>query len=116
MLENLSKIFFKWSVLAENSRQHDWVQKRALRIVFPDKSFSKAMQMAGLTALKERRERLCIKYVDRLQDHSLSLLLLKVEQVDHGYHLRVKKPTRILYGDRKVCRTERSSQFLTFKF
>ena len=48
--------------------------------------------MAGLTTLKERRERLCVKYVDRLQDHSLSLLLQKVEQVGHGYQLRVKKP------------------------
>ena len=48
--------------------------------------------MAGLTTLKERRERLCAKYVDRLQDHSLSLLLPKVEQVGHGYQLRVKNP------------------------
>ena len=55
--------------------------------------------MAGLTTLKERRERLCVKYVDRLQDYSLSFLLLKVEQVDHGYQLRVKRPGRILYGD-----------------
>ena len=72
--------------------------------------------MAGLTTLKERRERLRVKYVDRLQDRSSSLLFPKVEQVGHGYQLRVEKPTRILYGDRKVCRTERSSQFLTFKF
>ena len=49
------------------------------------------MQMAGLTTLKERRER-CAKYVDRLQDHSLSLLLPKVEQVGHRYQLGVKKP------------------------
>ena len=87
-----------------------------LRIIFPDASYSKAMQMAGLTTLKECRERLCVKYVDRLQDHSLSLLLPKVEQVGHGYQLRVKKPTRILHGDQKVCRTKQSSQFLTFKF
>ena len=92
------------------------VHKRALRIIFPDASYSKAMQMAGLITLKERRERLYVKYVDRLQDHSLSFLLPKVEQVDHGYQLKVKKPTRILYGDRKACRTERSSQFLTFTF
>ena len=92
------------------------VQKRALRIIFPDAIYSKAMLMAGLITLKERRESLCVKYVDRLQDISLSFLLPKVEQVDHGYQLTVKRPTRILYGDRKVCRTERSSQFLTFKF
>ena len=92
------------------------VQKRALRIIFPDASYSKATQMADLTTLKERREGLCVKHVDRLQDHSLSFLLPKVERVGHGYQLRVKKPTRILYGDRNVCRTERSSQFLTFKF
>ena len=54
------------------------VQKRALCIIFPDASYSKAMQMAGLTTLKERRERMCVKYVDRLQNHSLSLLLPKV--------------------------------------
>ena len=92
------------------------VQKRALHIIFPDASYSKAMQMAGLTTLKERRERLCVKYMHRLQDHSLSFLLPKVEQVDHEYQLRVKRRTRILYGDRKVCRTEWSSQFLSFKF
>ena len=85
------------------------MQKRALRIIFPDASYSKAMQMVGLIILKERRERLCVKYVDRLQDHSFSFLLPKVEQVDHGYQLRVKRHTRILYGDRKVCRAERSS-------
>ena len=78
------------------------VQKRALRIIFPDASYSNPMQMAGLITLKERRERLCVKYVDRLQDHSVSFLLPKVEQVDYGYQIRVKRPTRILYGDRKV--------------
>ena len=45
------------------------VQKRGLRIIFPDASYSKAMQMADLTTLKERREGLCVKHVDRLQDH-----------------------------------------------
>ena len=47
--------------------------------------------MAGLTTLKERRERLSVKYVDRLQDHLLSLLLPKVQQVGHGYKLKSKK-------------------------
>ena len=63
------------------------VQKRALRIIFPDASYSNPMQMAGLITLKERRERLCVKYVDRLQDHSVSFLLPKVEQVDYGYQI-----------------------------
>ena len=39
------------------------VHKRALRIIFPDARYSKAMQMAGLTTLKKRRESLCVKYV-----------------------------------------------------
>ena len=74
-----------WQNIPEHLQEKiERVQKRALRIIFPDAGYSKAMQMAGLITLKERRERLCVKYVDRLQDHSLSFLLPKVEQVDHG--------------------------------
>ena len=72
---SLIRAIFEYAVPAwQNIPDHlqekiERVQKRALRIIFPDASYSKATQMAGLITLKERRERLCVKYVDRLQDH-----------------------------------------------
>ena len=88
--------------------------ERELHIILSDASYSKAMQMAG--HLKNVERGCVLNTWTGFKTISLSLLLPKAEEVGHGYQLRVKKPTRILYGDRKVCRTERSSQFLTFKF
>ena len=56
------------------------VQKRALKIIFPEaETYTEALQLAQLTTLADRRKDLCFKYMDKMKkrDHPLFHLLPK---------------------------------------
>ena len=67
------------------------VQKRALKIIFPTaESYTEAVQLAQLKTLAERRDDLCMKYMERMKcsDHPLKHLLPRpVADICH-YNLR----------------------------
>ena len=54
------------------------LQKRALKIILPTaESYTEALEVAQLKALAERRDDLCMKYMERMKcsDHPLNHLL-----------------------------------------
>ena len=56
------------------------VQKRALKIIFPEaETYTEALQLGQLTTLADRREYSCFKYTDEMKqsDHPLVHLLPK---------------------------------------
>ena len=67
------------------------LQKRAFKIIFPTaESYTEALQLAQLKTLSERRDDLCMKYMERMKcsDHPLNHLLPRpVADICH-YNLR----------------------------
>ena len=67
------------------------VQKRALKIIFPEaETYTEALQLAQLTTLADRREYLCFKYMGEMKqsDHPLVHLLPKPVVNSCHYDLR----------------------------
>ena len=66
------------------------VQKRALKIKYPNSSYSQALSLANETTLSNRREILCHKFMaERMdtRDHPLSCLVSTVVQRTNPYIL-----------------------------
>ena len=64
------------------------VQKRAMRIIFPDKNYNCALVDAGLPPLAERRAALCKKLFNAICEESNSLNYLVPKPRDTGYKTR----------------------------
>ena len=93
------------------------IQKRALHIIYPCRSYLDALNITNLTSLKERRTQLCCKYIRKMSqnDHSIHFLIPKTSTSGHSYSLRSGHNTRnIVYGDKSCCRTQRSGSFISF--
>ena len=68
------------------------VQRRALRIIFPDLSYSKALETCGLQTLRERREMLTTTLFNNIvKDLHHNLHKLLPERSTHMYNLRKKR-------------------------
>ena len=61
----------------EQSDKIEHLQKRALRIAYPDQEYKGAMEIAGLIPLHQRREARCLNFFTNLkkEDHKLHYLL-----------------------------------------
>ena len=66
------------------------IQKRAMRIIFPLDVCNEALSALFLTTLNERRIHLFQVYTARSQNENnpFHLILPKLEEVQHNYHLR----------------------------
>ena len=81
---------FHTNLPAYLSDQIERVQKRVLRILFPEVWYSKALEDAGLKTLFHRREELCsslFKQVVKSDQHKLAGLL-PVHNDSEGYNFR----------------------------
>ena len=81
------------------------VQKRALRILFPEKHYSDALSCANVTCLDVRREELCLKVWHNIQSvpaSRLHHLLPPMHTISQPYNLRNTRKTSL-----PKCRTER---------
>ena len=79
------------------------LQKRAMKIIYPELSYTKALEISGLLTLYDRREAIAAKLFNEIyanQSHSLHELFPSKYQP--GYYLREKR-TFI----RPSCKTER---------
>ena len=78
-----------------------------MRIIFPTYDYNEALSALSLTTLNERRVYLCQFYVVRLQNenHPLHIILPKLEEVQHDYHLKSGASYRL----RPICKTKRPS-------
>ena len=76
------------SLTATLSKKLEGIQKRALRIVFPDLSYSEALTQAHLTTLHDRRDKLCRRFFHSIMSPTHKLhSLLPNQRVIH-YSLR----------------------------
>ena len=96
------------------------IQRRALRIIYPEaESYDQSLRVAKLETLASRRISLCTKYMNKIktsESHPLHKLLPRKHNRDIGYHLRGKQDETYLFHNHTACRTNRSEDFLMFKY
>ena len=65
------------------------IQTRALKSIFPGKSYNDILNDIGLRTLRERREILCIKHLTEIQGsaHKLNGLLPTLRSIEYDYRL-----------------------------
>ena len=88
------------------------LQKRAMKIIYPELSYAKALELSGLPTLYDRRESIAAKLFDEIcanQSHSLHKLL--PSRYQPSYYLRGKR-TFI----RPKCKTERCKNSFLLSF
>ena len=88
------------------------VQKRALKIIYRNSSYSQALSLANETTLSNRREILCHKFMAEMtdtRDHPLSCLVSTAVQRTNPYNLRPGSSRPLS----KFIRTKRSENFFT---
>ena len=93
------------SITAYLNDKIERAQKRALRILFPEKHYSDALSCANVTRLDVRRERLCLKVWHNIQavpDSRLHHLLPPTRTISQPHNLRNTRKTSL-----PKCRTER---------
>ena len=93
------------------------VQKRPL--VFPaDESYTEALGQANLPTLKERREDLCCKYMEKMKsrDHPLFKSLPWPVAGTCNDKLRKNSEKFVLFNGSITCRTKRADSFFTFRY
>ena len=90
------------------------IQRRALRIIFPNSSYQQALDLTNLSTLANRRILLCKKLMADMRDesHPISFLAPKVTTRNISYQLRSGNTT----APKTMKRTKRANDFFTFRF
>ena len=90
------------------------IQRRALRIIFPNSSYQQALDLTNLSTLANRRILLCKKLMADMRDesHPISFLAPKVTTRNISYQLRSGNTT----APKTMKRTKRANYFFTFRF
>lgn len=90
------------------------IQKRALRIIYPNLSYSEALEHTGLLSLNDRRKNACQKFVDGIRPGNPIFPLIhgRSETFTAPYSLRSGSVKRYT----KTVRTDRFSSFVTVRF
>ena len=86
-----------------SSKDLERLQKRAMKVIYPELSYAKGLELSGLLTLYDRREAIAAKLFDEIcanQSHSLHKLLSSKYQP--SYSLREQR-TFV----RPKCKTER---------
>ena len=105
----IGKIFARWH-LAIHQLRFERIQRRAFRIIYPDLSYSVALETVGLPKLHERREKISIDLFDEIvcnPTHSLHSLL--PQRKSCKYALRRKSDFTLA-----LCKTERLKKSFIF--
>lgn len=71
-------------------REIESIQKRALKIIYPDQEYHQSLEQCKLTTLKERRDQLCVKFFEKMKDPSHKLHNLVPEEKVYKHNLRSK--------------------------
>jgi hypothetical protein len=94
------------------------VQRRALKIIFPDLDYFQVLESSKLLQLSNRRDRICESFM--VQQRKSSSVLSKIINTNYepkitpSYSLRSQ--SRRLNNVQTIVRTNRFSQFVTNKF
>ena len=92
------------------------VQRRALRIIYPDLSYDEALVKAGLQTLSMRRNYICKDFIDKIRSNGstrnplTNIVHKSPPSHEHEYCLRSERPTM------RTARTERFNNFITIKY
>ena len=65
------------SLTEEQSKDIERIQRRGMKIIFPEKTYEQAMIECGMETLENRREKMCIKLINDMKGliHKLNELL-----------------------------------------
>ena len=101
MLEYAAPVWHPGLTLAQ-SKTLESIQKRVLKIVYPEESYNEALELSNLTLLSDRRSNLCKKLFHSMQDanHKLNHLLV----MRHGNEYQLRNPNKY---ELPICRTDR---------
>ena len=74
-----------WSSVERHKTYNHIIQKRALRIIFPDLDYAAALEKTGFETLEKSRDNICRNFFKKmtLPGSTLSDLLAKKEQTKH---------------------------------
>ncbi len=98
------------------SNEIESVQKRALKIIFPEcESYAEALNFAQLPTLTARRDRICQKYMAKMKRENHPLLPIPVVP-DYDINLRQYTDRSYLFNNVTDCRTIKAQSFFTFKY
>ena len=90
------------------------IQRRALRMIFPNSSYQKALDQANLTSLADRRILICKKLMADLRNESTPISFLAPQVMTRSI------PYQLRSGNTKstttMKRTKRVNDFFTFRF
>ena len=65
------------------------IQKRALRIIYPEQTYKDALLLAGITKLETRREDLCLKTLTKItRGGLLTQYVTQTRSNEHNYFIR----------------------------
>lgn len=83
------------AITEEQQAMLESVQKRAMKIIYPDMDYPSALQKSSLCPLKIRRNKLCLKFFKKMQNPNCAIHdILPVEHSSH-YSLRQNKKYRL---------------------
>lgn len=71
-------------ITKEQSKEIERIQKRALRVIYKEDDYDKALRIANIESLEKRRDRMCIELIKKManSDHRLhNLLPMKVHEI-----------------------------------
>ena len=80
------------------------IQRRAMRIIFPNLSYCEALNKAGIPTLSERRDSLSIKLFEDIVSNEHHKLANLLPQMSSSYARRLRNKRRF---NTPVCRTDR---------
>ncbi|CAB4016967.1 RNA-directed DNA polymerase from transposon BS [Paramuricea clavata] len=107
-----------WATLSSTlSNEIESIQRRALKIIYPDLSYADALDTTGFDTLIDRRGDACKSFVQKLKDHKstfrnplVNILKETPYEPVHNYCLRNSNPPAPLIF------TERFRNFVTIKY
>ena len=105
------------SLSATLSEDIESLQRRALRIIYPELSYMDALVVSGLDTLANRRHECCMKFITKVRecksDNNPLVNMVKEASYHpvHDYNLRNNNPIKLLNP-----RTERFKRFVTIKY
>ena len=90
------------------------IQRRALKIIFPNFSYQQALDQSNLTFLVDRMISICNKLMTNMrnEDHPISFLAPQAMTRFIPYQLRLGNTKAIT----SVKRTKRANDFFTFRY
>lgn len=101
-----------WSNMSSTlSDSLESIQKRALRMIYPDISYSDALAATALETMSYRWHKSCEKFINKLRSDEpsnnplINIIKVMPRHVDHDYFLRLQRPNTISTNTERLVLT-----------